>query len=224
MGKKALGDMELGMHINADESMALGASFHGANVSTAFRVRHVGLTDINPFPITITVKDLAVEEEEETKGGFFGGGKKKKKDEDKADDDGKDESWGKHATIFKSSGRLGVKKTIAFTHDRDVHCALDYEDTEDIPTGTNLAIEQYNISGVSEFAAEMEEKGLGKPKVSLQFELSLSGITRLIKAEAAVEELYTVEEEVEVDDDDAEDNETKTEGEEETAAADAEER
>merc|ERR1711862_1009407 len=69
--KKALGDMELGMHINADESMALGASFHGANVSTAFRVRHVGLTDINPFPITITVKDLAVEGEEETKGGFF---------------------------------------------------------------------------------------------------------------------------------------------------------
>lgn len=57
----------------------------------------------------------------------------------------------------------------------------------------------------------MEEKGLGKPKVSLQFELSTSGMTELIKAEAAVEEIYTVEEEVEVEDDEA-DGENKTDG------------
>jgi hypoxia up-regulated 1 len=56
---------------------------------------------------------------------------------------------------------------------------------------------------VAEFAKEMEDKGLGKPKVSLQFELSQSGITELVKAEAAVEETYTVEEEEEVDDDEA---------------------
>merc|ERR1712176_743961 len=46
-----------------------------------------------------------------------------------------------------------------------------------------------------------EEKGLGKPKVSLQFELSSSGITSLVKAEAVVEEKYTVEVEVEIEDD-----------------------
>lgn len=58
----------------------------------------------------------------------------------------------------------------------------------------------------------MEEKGLGKPKVSLQFELSQSGITELVKAEAAVEETYTVEEEVEVEDEDeAAEPETKAE-------------
>merc|ERR1712238_653032 len=55
------------------------------------------------------------------------------------------------------------------------------------------------VSGISAFAKEMEEKGLGKPKVSLQFELSRSGTTELIKAEALVEEIYTVEVEVELD-------------------------
>ena len=29
---------DLGMHVNGDKSMALGAAFNGANVSTAFRV------------------------------------------------------------------------------------------------------------------------------------------------------------------------------------------
>jgi hypoxia up-regulated 1 len=124
---KALNDIELGLHINADESMALGAAFYGANISTAFRVRHVGLVDVNPFPITITLKEL---EEGEGKTGFFG---KKKKDDENKDD----EPWGKHATILKAFGKLGVKKTIAFTHDKDIHCSLDYEEgAETLPEGT----------------------------------------------------------------------------------------
>merc|ERR1712232_933741 len=64
---------ELGMHINSDESMALGAAFHGANVSTAFRVRHVGMADINPFAISISLNDLVSAE---------GGKKKSGKDDD----------------------------------------------------------------------------------------------------------------------------------------------
>ena len=87
--KKVLGGdkgLTLGMHINSDESMALGAAFHGANVSTAFRVRHVGMADVNPFPISITLNDMEkIEEEEggEKKGGLgslFGIGGKKKDD------------------------------------------------------------------------------------------------------------------------------------------------
>lgn len=189
---KALNGMELGMHINSDESMALGASFHGANVSTAFRVRHVGLTDVTPFSIAISLEDLIADE----KAGFFGGKKKKDSDDE--------EKWSKHATIFKKLGKMGVKKTIAFTHDKDVQCALDYEESDMLPEGTEKGIGRYNITGVNEFAKEMEEKGLGKPKLSLQFELSTSGLTRLVKAEAAVEEMYTVEEEVEVDDENQE--------------------
>ena len=174
--KSVLGDKELGMHINSDESMALGASFYGANISSAFRVRQVGLVDINPFPIGISLETL--------------------------EEGGKDEeAWEKKATIFKANSKIGVKKTIAFTQDQDVHCSLDYADADLLPEGAKKELQRYKISGVAAFAKEMEEKGLGKPKVSLQFELSNSGTTSLVKAEAVVEEIYTVEVEVEVEDD-----------------------
>lgn len=174
----ALEDKELGMHINSDESMALGAAFFGANISTAFRVRHVGLTDINPFPIAVSLAELDA--------------KKPKKGE---------EAWTKEATIFATNGKTGVKKSIAFTHDQDLHCALDYAEAEGLPKGTHPELQRYKITGVAAFAKEMEEKGLGKPKITLQFEHSHSGLTELVKAEAAVVETYTVQEEVEVEDD-----------------------
>lgn len=193
--QRVLGEkLELGMHINSDESMALGAAFHGANISTAFKVRHVGMTDINPFPVSVSLGNLAVEE----KGGLFGKGKKNK---------GEDEDWSKHATVFKANGKLGIKKSIAFTHDRDVECTVKYEPDEFLPNGTNEIIEKYNVTGVELFSKEMEDKGLGKPKVSLQFELTSSGIVTLAKAEATVEETYMVTEEVEVEDQDDQDKE-----------------
>ena len=179
-------DVDIGMHINADDSMALGAAFAGANVSTAFRVRQVGMTDINPFPISVALNNLG----------------------DESDEDG--ETWSKQATLFKAFNKMGLKKTIAFTHDKDVFCALDYEDSELLPEGSQKSLERYNITGITEFAKEMKEKGLGVPKVSLQFELDVSGISGLVKAEASVEETYTVEEEVEVDDDGNELNSTET--------------
>jgi len=217
--KASLNNIDLGLHINADESMALGAAFYGANISTAFRVRHVGLLDVNPFPIAITLKELEAGEE---KKGFFG---KKKKEDDKKDGD--DEPWGKHATILKAFGKLGVKKTIAFTHDKDIHCALDYEESDILPANTPTALDRWNVSGVADFAKEMEEKNLGKPKVALQFQLTESGLTVLLKAEASVEEIYTVEEEVEVDDDEDEEGanvtDTTEEGAEEKKEEDKEE-
>lgn len=192
----ALGDkLDLGLHINSDESMALGAAFHGANVSTAFKVRHIGMTDINPFPVAISLGELDAEN---------------KDDED---------AWSKHATIFKANGKVGVKKTIAFTHDKDIECAVDYDVSEDIPHGTETSIENYTVQGVVEFAKEMADKGLGTPKVSLQFELTTSGLVQLVKAEAVVEEIYTVTEEIEVDDEDAtEETDEKKNDEEKTEA------
>ena len=201
---KALGDLELGMHLNSDESMALGAAFHGANVSTSFKVRHVGMADVNTFPVAVDLTDLDVgKEKKKSGGGLFGIGKKKDDKKDGNDDD----VWAKHATIFKLGSKLGVKKTIAFSYEKDVHVEVNYEESDTLPIGTGLSIEQYDVSGVAEFAKEMKEKELGVPKVSLQFELDTSGLTKLIKAEAVVEEIVMVEEEVEVDDDEDDDGE-----------------
>jgi len=131
--KASLNGMELGMHINADESMALGAAFHGANLSTAFRVRHVGLQDVNPFPITITLSELGTIAAAAGEGGTFSG---RKTNDAKHEDDDDDAPWGKHATILKAFGKVGVRKTIAFTHDKDIHCSLDYEESDLLPSGT----------------------------------------------------------------------------------------
>ena len=208
----ALGGLTLGMHLNSDESMALGASFHGANVSTSFKVRHVGMVDVNTFPVNVDLTDLVVgKEKKKSGGGLFGIGKKKT-------DEAAEEGWAKHATIFKLGSKLGVKKTIAFTHDEDVHVEVSYDESDTLPLGTGLSIEQYDVSGIAEFAKEMKEKDPEfKPKVSLQFELDGSGLTRLVKAEAVVEETIMVTEEVEVDDDDEEEeaaSDDKKEGEE----------
>ncbi|GMH78695.1 hypothetical protein TrLO_g1449 [Triparma laevis f. longispina] len=196
------GDKELGMHINSDESMALGAAFHGANISTAFRVRKVGMTDVTMFPVGVRLSSL----ESESGGGWFGKKKDKKKD-DKEDE----EAWSKQATIFKEFGKMGVKKTIAFTHDENVAVEVVYEESEYLPTGTSTDIVKYNITGVEKFAADMVKKGLGAPKVSIQFELSGSGIVKLLKAEATVEETVEVEVEEEVEDPDAVDEEEEEE-------------
>jgi hypoxia up-regulated 1 len=167
--------LELGLHMNADESMALGAAFCGANISTAFRVRHVGLTDVYPFALKVNLADMVPD---------------------------KKDPWDKETTIFKSFQKLGIKKTIAFSHDRNVACSLA-NDNEDklLPTGTEHELVNYQITGVDEFAKDMEK--IGKPKVSLQFELSASGIASLVKAEAVVEETYMGQEEVEVEDEEA---------------------
>jgi len=227
----ALGDLTLGMHLNSDESMALGAAFHGANVSTSFKVRHVGMADVNSFPVAVDLSELAVgKEEKKSGGGLFGIGKKKPEDAKK---DGDDDRWAKHATIFKLGSKLGVKKTIAFSHAEDVHVEVNYEEADTLPLGTGLSIGQYDISGIAEFAAEMKEKDLGTPKVSLQFELDTSGLSKLIKAEAVVEEIVMVDEEVEIEDDEEEAvaegdekkddkaEEKKDEAKEDDAAADA---
>ncbi len=214
------GKLELGMHLNSDESMALGAAFHGANVSTSFKVRHVGMADVNAFPIAVDMTDLEVGKEEKKGGsGLFGIGKKKSEDAKKTKGSGGDDTWAKHATIFKLGSKLGVKKTIAFSYDKDVHVEVNYEESDTLPVGTGLSIEQYDVSGIAEFAKEMAAKELGNPKVSLQFELDTSGLTRLVKAEAVVEETVMVDEEIEVDDDEEEasDNATKDDDDEKKA-------
>lgn len=189
--------LELGLHMNSDESMALGASFVGANHSTAFRVRHIGMTDIHPYSLSVRLEN----HKEEGEGAA-------------TEEEG--EPWKKQAVLFKAFGKMGIKKTIAFSHDKNVVCHLSYTEGDEnklLPAGTDLSLTRYQVTGVDVFAKEMKEKGLSKPKVSLQFELSMSGIAHLVKAEAAVEESYTVEEEVEIDEDEDEeegDNSTNT--------------
>ena len=126
--------LELGLHLNGDEAPALGAAFHGANVSTSFRVRKVGMLDYAQHALGVRMtNDLYAESVREGGGlmGFFKGGTKKKDDGDESPED-----WHKRATLFKAGARLGAKpRTIAFHHDADIVCELAYDDVDKLPPG-----------------------------------------------------------------------------------------
>merc|ERR1711871_1289740 len=155
--------------------MALGAAFRAANLSTAFRVRKVGSSDISSFGVRVKLESL---NKDEAKGrGVFGlfNGKK---------DDSKD-YWEKQTSVFSVKSPVPSKtKTLAFNHDNDILCRIEYETHhKDVPPLLGV----FNITGISEFAKDTVAKGLGVPKVHLSFSLDSSGVVALNKAEATVE-------------------------------------
>ena len=184
--------VELSVHLNGDEAVALGAAFHGANVSTSFRVRKVGMMDYTPFPVGVKMANDPEAPSLDKEGGlmgFFKGGTK---------DHPVDPDWRKGATLFKKGARLGAKpRTIAFHHEADIVCELAYDDDAELPDGTPRTIALYNISGIAAFAAEMAKQNtsgtLPRPKVQLSFTLDSSGVSSLSKAEVSVVEEYKVD-------------------------------
>merc|ERR1712054_232231 len=172
--------LELGQHLNGDEAMGLGAAFRAANISTAFRVRKVGLQDISSFGVSLKLEMLSSKS-----GGFFGGlfggggGDKKA--------DGPPE-WIKQTSLYPRLSAVPSKaKTVAFNYDKDILCKIEYDEDSKLPEGTSKLLAVYNVTGVAEFAKETESKGLGQPKVHLSFTLDSSGVVSLNKAEASVE-------------------------------------
>ena len=187
--KEYLGDHELGQHLNGDEAMALGAAFHAANLSTAFRVRKVLMTDVTPFPIGVRLSKYDKPDDEGLLAGMLssvGLGGSKESTEAAAENA---TAWSKRASLFKEGNKLDTKRTIAFLHDDDIVCNLTYDASELLPPDVEPTLAVYNISGIASFAKEMDDKGLGKPKVHLSFTLDSSGICALTKAEATVEEI-----------------------------------
>jgi len=167
--KEYFGEKELGVHLNGDEAMALGSAFYAANLSTAFRVRRVGMVDMCPFAIGVRFTDLEKPDDSEKK-------------------------WTKRATIFKKNNKLDSRKVVAFQHDRDISVTFNYDSKDDLPLGSEAQIAVYNVSGIAKFAADMAAKNLSVPKVQLTFMLDASSMVRVMKAEATVEEIIPAKE------------------------------
>ena len=165
--KGIFGEMELGNHLNGDEAMALGAVFRGANVSTAFRVRHVGLTDVTPAAIGVRLAEIDANVSVLPEGS---------------------KPFAKRASLFKKNTPMDAKKVVAFHHERSFQCTLHYQG-KNKTTGESVAA--YEITGVE--AANEKYGRFGAPKVALVFHLDASGISKLLKAEATFVEEYTVE-------------------------------
>jgi len=175
-------NLELGQHLNGDDAMALGAAFRAANLSTAFRVRKVGLTDLTPFGVSIRLNTLP--SDGVANNGFFGLFKGKIESVNENDKD----VWQKETSLYEAFSSVPSKaKVVAFPYDKDILCRLEYSNDQQLPIGTDNLIAVYNITGIESFAKESESKGLGTPKVHLSFLLDGNGIVSLTKAEVTVE-------------------------------------
>ena len=196
--RTALGsDDALGFNLDGDESIALGAAFMAANISTAFKVRPIGLVEKIGSPIEISIFSPAVEASGSDSG-----------DEDSNDADGdKTESvaaapeYKKRSTLFTAESKYNKKKTVTFRHDRDFTVTVAYKATADDGraaedrTLEDRGIAQFNITGVARASAKhvtSDEKPDEKPKVTLSFKLTSSGLIELAKATVSVQSVQKI--------------------------------
>ena len=171
VAKDFFGRSQLDGSINGDEAGALGATLYAAKLSTSFRLRDFAITDAFPHAISIRLA---------------GGG-----EADASEEEG-DEKGGKtkDKLLFKANSKFPHKKLITMTRTEDLFVTLYYRDEAGMPTAP---ISSFNITGVAAAIARTEKdpskKQVGKPKVSVTFALTSSGLLEVSKAELALEML-----------------------------------
>lgn len=195
----------LGVHLNGDEVMALGAAFVAANRSATFRVRKVGMIDGFPFPVGVRLSHLSAAASAGASGAAAAAAEEAA-GATNADDaaaaapvaavaGGVAKPWSKRSSLFRPYNPPDSVKRISFTADRDLRATLFYENATAagsgapaLPAGASRTIGVYNITGVDALLASESVKALGAPlKVHISFELDVNGIVSVLKAEATQE-------------------------------------
>jgi len=178
----------LAQNLNGDDAMAMGAVFRAANLSTAFQVRPFGVVDVTPYAVGVRLTDSLQQAHEE---------KPETTAEEGADaSTGAAQSFHKRASLFKRFSPLHKKKTIQFKHSSDFLCHISHElQSNPLPPGIPAPIAAYNITGLSRLGESAKYAPLltdQKPRVSISFQLDLSGLVSITRAEATLEEMVKV--------------------------------
>merc|ERR1719171_2136751 len=172
--KEFFGRETLDGSLNGDEAAAFGATLYAAKQSTSFRLREFTITDAYPHAIGIRMgtEDAAEEAEGEAEEGA-------KKSKDKL--------------LFKANTKFPHKKLITMSRGEDLLVSLGYREADGTSTADPIA--SFNISGVSaaveRLSKDPKKTALGKPKLSVTFALSPSGLLEVSKSELALEMLET---------------------------------
>ena len=179
--KEFFGRETLDGSLNGDEAGALGATLYAAKLSTSFRLREFTITDAYPHAIGIRMgTDAAADEPEAPAEGEAAEG-----EGEKASPKGKDK------LLFKANTKFPHKKLITMSRAEDLQVSLGYRDADG--TSTADPISTFNISGVSaaveRLSKDPKRTAIGKPKLSVTFALSASGLLEVSKAELALEML-----------------------------------
>lgn len=102
--------------------------------------------------------------------------------------------------MYKKTDYLGQRKSLSLTYDTNMKIdvyAVDGDSTEHLSTFSVNSLDDIATNDVA------KKEGSSKPKVTLSFELTRSGLIQLNKVEAKIDEIYYVEERVKT-------NKTKT--------------
>lgn len=91
--------------------------------------------------------------------------------------------------MYKLSDYLGQKKSLSLNYDTNMRIDIYAGENDEEHLAT------FVINGLDEIAASdlLKKEGVTKPRVTLSFELTRSGLLNLNKAEAKVEETYYVD-------------------------------
>jgi len=170
------GRKQLDGSLNGDEAAALGATLYAAKLSTSFRLREFTITDA--YPHAASIKIAGTDDASPTEAdGEAAGGKKPK-------------------LLFKANTKMPHKKLISMTRTDDLLATLTVGEPADADAAS-AALATFNISGVAAAYARLSKDPartvLGKPKVSVTFALSSSGLIDVSKAEASIEMLEKYE-------------------------------
>lgn len=157
--------------LNGDEAAALGATLYAAKLSTSFRLREFTINDV--YPLAASIK-ISGSEDGDADGDSAAAGKKPK-------------------LLFKANTKMPHKKLISMTRTDDLIATLTLGEPPEEGSDVGAAIGTFNITGVAAAFARLSKdttrQVLGKPKVSVTFALSSSGLIDVSKAEAAIEML-----------------------------------
>jgi hypoxia up-regulated 1 len=182
---------DLGVNINGDEGMALGAAFTAANISTQFKVRKLGVVDITPFPVGIHLRNLndvySIDDADDDPPAAA----------DAEAADGEKKTFDKKTGLFKRNNRMATRKTVAVSHTRDIHCTMAYDKLDFLSKdgAADPELRQFNVTGIAALMNDEKHAHLlkeQKPRVALSFVLGSSGVVNLAKAEATLEEMVQV--------------------------------
>jgi hypothetical protein len=101
-------------------------------------------------------------------------------------------NYERNYVLYKKSDYLGQRKSLSLTYDTNMKIEV-YYDSE-----PKELLATFTINGIDDVATNeiAKKEGSSKPKVSLSFELNRSGLIQLNKAEAKIEETYTLDDRI----------------------------
>lgn len=175
------GRKQLDGSLNGDEAAALGATLFAAKLSTSFRLREFAINDVYPHAASIRITGQS--------------GEAVTSESEDGEDGGKASGKGKPKLLFKMNSKMPHKKLISMTRTDDLLATLTLGEPDDAASGSPMAT--FNVTGVAAAYARMQKdenrKVLSKPKVSITFALSTSGLIDVSKAEMSIELLEKYE-------------------------------